>query len=404
MKLQLLKDTFKYLLELLDAKDRLSIVLFNGTATRLTSLLKMTEANKTKTLTALNLVQASGGTDIAAGVTMALNILKQRRYTNSVTSVLLLSDGLDGGADQKIKSSLQHCNLKDTFTLNTFGYGADHDPKLMSSIAQLKEGNFYFVEKLDTVDECFIDCLGGLISVVGQDVQVSVKPEPSEMFPNIQITKGYGMEGIWKKYNDIHYTTLSQLVSGKRKDYLLEIQIPKTSKELPDTMRNLKIASATVSLKTLHGATVLKVVDLITSFCNEVEELKDPEFDKDVMFHYYRVRSAEIMEQARLLSDQRKYDEAKKILTNFKEDITNSKVKDDEAIKNLIKDLDLAISHVKPDIYEYSGRHYMHQNINAQMNQQSNLGGNNNYQNRTQMCMVQQQQVRKGNMGGMGGM
>jgi len=56
------------------------------------------------------------------------------------------------------------------YTIHTFGFGNDHDSKLMTSLSDLKDGKFYFVEKLDTVDECFVDCLGGLISVVGQDL------------------------------------------------------------------------------------------------------------------------------------------------------------------------------------------------------------------------------------------
>jgi len=70
------------------------------------------------------------------------------------------------------------------------------------------------------------------------------------------------------------------------------------------------------------------------------------------MFHYYRVKGAEIMENARVFSDARKYDDAKKVLTNFREELTNSKLKDDENLKLLIKDLDVAITNVRPEVYE----------------------------------------------------
>lgn len=36
----------------------------------------------------------------------------------------------------------------------------------MNKISKVKDGNFYYVEKLDTIDEMFIDALGGLFSVV----------------------------------------------------------------------------------------------------------------------------------------------------------------------------------------------------------------------------------------------
>jgi hypothetical protein len=36
----------------------------------------------------------------------------------------------------------------------------------MDNISKLKNGKFYFVEKLDSVGDMFIDALGGLFSVV----------------------------------------------------------------------------------------------------------------------------------------------------------------------------------------------------------------------------------------------
>lgn len=56
-------------------------------------------------------------------------------------------------------------NLKDNFTIHSFGFGADHDPELMVEIAKLNDGNFYYIEKLNKVDEMFMDALGGLFSV-----------------------------------------------------------------------------------------------------------------------------------------------------------------------------------------------------------------------------------------------
>ena len=56
--------------------------------------------------------------------------------------------------------------FEDNFTINSFGFGNDHDSALMTEIAALRDGNFYFIEKLDLVDECFVDALGGLFSVV----------------------------------------------------------------------------------------------------------------------------------------------------------------------------------------------------------------------------------------------
>jgi len=43
----------------------------------------------------------------------------------------------------------------------------------MKDIANLKDGNFYYVERLDMVDTCFVDALAGLISIIGKNVKIS---------------------------------------------------------------------------------------------------------------------------------------------------------------------------------------------------------------------------------------
>jgi len=53
------------------------------------------------------------------------------------------------------------------YSINSFGFGKGHNPVLMNDICKVKDGNFYFVEHVETVDEMFIDALGGLFSVVG---------------------------------------------------------------------------------------------------------------------------------------------------------------------------------------------------------------------------------------------
>jgi hypothetical protein len=45
----------------------------------------------------------------------------------------------------------------------------------MSSIASLKDGGFYFIEDFKKLDECFIDALAALFSVVSIDNVIQCK-------------------------------------------------------------------------------------------------------------------------------------------------------------------------------------------------------------------------------------
>jgi len=44
----------------------------------------------------------------------------------------------------------------------------------MDEISKLRDGSFYYIENINTVDEAFINALGGLISVVGINVKILV--------------------------------------------------------------------------------------------------------------------------------------------------------------------------------------------------------------------------------------
>lgn len=37
------------------------------------------------------------------------------------------------------------------------------------------DGNFYYIEDIHRIDECFIDALGGLFSVISQNIFITVR-------------------------------------------------------------------------------------------------------------------------------------------------------------------------------------------------------------------------------------
>jgi len=395
-KIELVKNSFNYLLDFLGDSDRLSIILFDDKTSRLVPLIRTTEDNKKIILEQLKDVEGRGGTDINLGIVNAFKVLQQRRYKNPVTSIFLLSDGLDGGAQERVRQSLESYSLPHDVTINTFGFGRDHDPQLMSDIAGFRDGNFYFVEKLDTVDEAFVDCLGGLLSSVGQNVTIKISPEKSDVLPDVKILKAYGEASMWAKEGDSYITKMSSIITGRQKDFVLELEIPVNKKELQDHEKSIKVASTQATMTALNGEKITKTADLFITLLNDTEEVKEEEEDdKDVMKNFYRVKGASVLSEAKKLADQRKYDEAKRMLQSFKEELEGSFLKNEEFIKNLIKDIEKASKDVEPVVYQQVGKHNMLENVRAQMHQKTNLKSANCYQNFTQMDMLQEVRSKK---------
>ncbi len=76
----------------------------------------------------INSLSARGGTNICSGLDLAVKTIKDRKQLNNVTSVFLLSDGQDKGAEAKFAETLKkEENNIGIFSIHSFGFGKDHD-------------------------------------------------------------------------------------------------------------------------------------------------------------------------------------------------------------------------------------------------------------------------------------
>lgn len=72
------------------------------------------------------------------------------------------------------------CDLNQEFAIHTFGYGEDHDPKVMDEIATLKQGSFSFIKNIEKVififilkaADHFILALSGFLSIYASNAVV----------------------------------------------------------------------------------------------------------------------------------------------------------------------------------------------------------------------------------------
>lgn len=192
----------KVLIETLTPSDRLSIVTFNSSGRRICPLKAVTPENMITLNNHVNELYSSGGTNIMSGMSLALKTLRDRKLVNTATSVFLLSDGQDKGAENQLKQALATEENKDVgvFSIHSFGFGNDHDEDLMNKICLLKDGSFYFIKELSTLDEAFCNALGGIISMVANEVIINVRCIASGIVEGIKISKVFGKK--WEKIND----------------------------------------------------------------------------------------------------------------------------------------------------------------------------------------------------------
>jgi uncharacterized protein YegL len=200
----LVKQSITYLLTILTENDRICLITFENKSEYITPLLRVSEVNKSIIEKAIASINSMGGTNILSGIEKAFNLINNRKTKNLVTSIFLLSDGQDNNTND-IEERLRNLKLKmqpnDDFMLNTYGYGSDHDAKIMRQIAKENNGNAYYIEKFDKVDEYFVLSLSGILTIVAKNVEITVNflanNNNNGNAPSIRMNKLYGADKIW---------------------------------------------------------------------------------------------------------------------------------------------------------------------------------------------------------------
>ena len=243
--INLVKESLKYLVKLMNETDNFAIVTFSSNSQIVNNLTKMTEENKNLILENIEILRASGGTNIYSGLEKGLQLLKNDYSSGDrIASMILLSDGADNYYYDRVVSMFENLIVREgkkdyVFTLYTFGYGSYYDYNLMNSIALIKDGSYFNIDKLSDVNDAFLKIYGSLSTVSNVNVQLKIQS-------NFNITKVYGIEDMY----DANITSgtqssfnvkLIQVIYGRKYDFTLLVDVPK------NTPYGTEVLNATVS-------------------------------------------------------------------------------------------------------------------------------------------------------------
>lgn len=273
-KLALLKRAMGFVIQNLGPSDRLSVIAFSSTARRHFPLRRMTETGKLEALQAVNSLVSSGGTNIAEGLRKGFKVMVDRKWKNPVCSIILLSDGQDTYTISGTSTTRPRADYKSllptSINLNggtgfcipvhAFGFGSDHDAASMHSISEISGGTFSFIEAEGVIQDAFAQCIGGLLSVVVQELQVKVEC----LHPRLEI--GSIQAGSYKSSimaNAIMgFVDVGDLYAEEERDFLVTVNIPVDGTS--DEMSLLKVSCTyrdpmTKGMMTLEEASQVKI-------------------------------------------------------------------------------------------------------------------------------------------------
>ncbi|XP_022765377.1 uncharacterized protein LOC111310317 isoform X2 [Durio zibethinus] len=409
-KLALLKRAMGFVIQNLGCNDRLSVISFSSTARRLFPLRRMSDIGRQQALQAVNSLVANGGTNIAEGLRKGAKVMEDRREKNPVASIILLSDGQDtynvnGAGANKSQPNYQllvplsmHAGDNTGFQIpvHAFGFGADHDASSMHSISEISGGTFSFIETEAVIQDAFAQCIGGLLSVVVQELQVGVEcvdpslslgPLKAGSYPSRVMDDG-----------KTGFIDVGDLYADEERDFLVSVKVPAESSECETSLLKVKCVyrdPLTKEMTTLESDVVRIQRPQIAG-----QEVVSIEVDRQ----RNRFQAAEAMAQARTTAEQGDLVGAVSILENCRRML--SETVSAKSHDRLCVALDAELKEMQErmasrHVYEASGRAYILSGLSSHSWQRATARGDStdgssliqNYQTPSMVEMVTRSQA-----------
>ncbi len=179
-KLPLLKNSFRMLVETLDPKDTVSIVVYAGAAGVVLEPTKVRA--KAKILAALDRLQAGGSTAGGEGIKLAYSMAEASFDKHGVNRVILATDGdFNVGIrnQQELKGFIERKRKSGIF-LSVLGFGqGNYNDALMQALAQNGNGNAAYIDSLNEARKILVDEASSTLFPIANDVKIQVEFNPA---------------------------------------------------------------------------------------------------------------------------------------------------------------------------------------------------------------------------------
>jgi len=339
-KMKSLKETLEFVISEMGQKDRLAIVEYDSNVKTTLPLTRMDEAGKAKASKVAKAIRPGSTTNMSGGLMEGLRLIPEDAGIDTVVSTLLLTDGLANKGIRTAKGIIAMVRKAQSegvgrCTVNTFGFGADHDATMLTEIAQACEGMYYFIENVDTIAGAFADCMGGLLSVRAQGVELELTTTSTVTLGKVYTTKEVSTVQEGKKVR----ISLGDLQNGEERDILFEVALPVSS-----ACDEMAIAAAKLTFfdmrtnEMVSSETEIK----IARPANVSEEQQKPDLLVDRNCN--RVRAADATSKARELAASKKLAEGRDVLQATIQQIRESPTSKEDFCETLLEEMEASLA------------------------------------------------------------
>jgi Ca-activated chloride channel family protein len=219
-KLAYAKQALHQLIGRIQPSDRFGLVTYESTARVVVPLQAASEENPRRWHHAVDALETAGGTNMSAGLDLALTQLAQA-HREHTARVLLLSDGQanEGDATPDGLRSRTRRFVRAEHVLSTMGVGDDFNEDLMTALAQTGTGNFYYLSQVAQLGRFFDAELRAATETVADAVELRFEGDPSVRVVDVS---GYELEHVG---NGVRVRP-GNLYAGQKRTLWVTLQVP----------------------------------------------------------------------------------------------------------------------------------------------------------------------------------
>ena len=179
-KLPLLKESFRQLVPRLRAQDRVSIVVYAGSAGL---VLAPTPGDRhDEILAALDRLEAGGSTNGGEGIDLAYAMARQAYIDGGVNRVVMATDGdfNVGVYDERALETKVEQGREAGIALTTLGFGqGNYNEALAEKLADVGDGNHAYIDNLMEGRKVLVEEMTSTLLTIASDVKIQVEFNPA---------------------------------------------------------------------------------------------------------------------------------------------------------------------------------------------------------------------------------
>ena len=287
-KCEIIKSSIEFVISRLTGQDRLSIVSYNDTARRLCPLISMSYTGKIKIAMALRNLVYYGSSDLAEGMIFALSVLNNRRNVNTNSNIILLSSGRDNcpsSITERISDIIREFSARITGKFSIHSFALAKPTAVLAYISEETNGTCYFPNDEAEHFQGLAHCCGVMESKVAEELNVILVHVESPI--PLVISKVYSE-------NSETQFRMPEILAGTTMDTIFIVKfLPHTGGDY----KSLEILRVVVEYK-VRGNKFVEQVSLRIPVVSEDKICKEVELDEDILVSFYRVKAADIMNEA----------------------------------------------------------------------------------------------------------